>query len=115
MSPPLARAEILHLRHRVDPPIPTTMGPVRNRPALLLRLEDADGAEGWGEIWCNFPPEGDLHRARLAANLLPAALAGLNADSERPFDTVRHRLHRIALQAGEPGPASQINLTRGGG
>lgn len=108
MSPPITRAEILHLRHRVDPPVPTTMGPLTHRPALLLRLEDADGTHGWGEIWCNFPPGGDLHRARLAANVLPAALAGISAETEQPFDLVRHRLHRVALQAGEPGPVSQI-------
>ncbi|MHA3976940.1 mandelate racemase/muconate lactonizing enzyme family protein [Halovulum sp. GXIMD14794] len=104
----IARAEILHFRHRVDPPIPTTMGPVTNRPALLIRLEDSEGAEGWGEVWCNFPPDGDLHRARLAANLLPAVLPELTSETKEPAALIRKRLHRVALQAGEPGPVSQI-------
>ncbi len=108
MAPPLARLDVLHFRHPLAEPIPSVMGPLRNRPALLLRIEDAEGACGWGEIWCNFPPDGDLHRARLAANVLGGALAGLDADTPDPFDRIRARLHRLALQAGEPGPVSQI-------
>lgn len=108
MSPPVTRLEILHFRHALPHPVPTVMGPLRHRPAILLRLEDAEGAHGWGEIWCNFPPDGDLHRARLAGHVLPAALAGLTADSDGVFETVSRRLHRLAIQAGEPGPVAQI-------
>lgn len=106
MPPRLTRAQIFHFRHMLERPIPSTMGPFRCRPAVLLRLEDEDGAFGWGEIWCNFPPDGDLHRVRLAANVLPSALA--DVPLERAFDTIAQRLHRIALQAGEPGPVAQI-------
>ena len=109
MSAPLARVEVLHFRHALPEPVPTTMGPLTHRPAILLRAEDTDGAVGWGEIWCNFPPGGDLHRARLAANVLGAALAGVDADTPEPFNLVRQRLHRLALQAGEPGPVSQVS------
>lgn len=105
----LARAEIFHYRHWLARPIPSTMGPFSCRPAILLRLEDADGAAGWGEIWCNFPPDGDLHRSRLAANVLPAALARLEVTAGNgPFAQTAARLHRIALQAGEIGPVAQI-------
>lgn len=108
MSSLLARIEIFHFRHALEKPVPTVMGPLRHRPALLLRVEDRDGAEGWGEIWCNFPPDGDLHRARLAANVLGAAVEGLGAHTLDPFEHARRRLHRLALQAGEPGPVAQI-------
>lgn len=109
MSIRLVRADIFHYRYKLAQPIPSTMGPFSCRPAILLRLEDADGAHGWGEIWCNFPPDGDLHRARLAANVLPAALAGLDATARNgPFAQIAARLHRIALQAGEIGPVAQI-------
>ncbi len=103
----LAKLEIYHFRHPLVQAITTVMGPMTHRPALLLRIEDAEGAEGWGEIWCNFPPGGDLHRARLAINVLPHALAGLEAD-ETPFETIRTRLRRLAIQAGEPGPVAQL-------
>jgi D-galactarolactone cycloisomerase len=108
MTSPLTRVEIVHFRHALPTPVPTVMGPLRHRPAILLRVEDADGAHGWGEIWCNFPPDGDLHRARLAAHVLPSALAGLTADSQGVYATVSRRLHRLAIQAGEPGPVAQI-------
>ena len=106
MKTPLARLEILHFRHALPQVVPTVMGNLGHRPALLLRIEDAQGGFGWGEVWCNFPPDGDLYRARLAYNVLGAALAGL--DVESPFDHVRRRLHRLSLQAGEPGPVTQI-------
>ena len=108
MSVALARLEILHFRYTLPHPVPTAMGPLRHRPALLLRLEDDEGAEGWGEIWCNFPPDGDLHRARLAANVLGAALQGVDTGTSGLFDLVRSRLHRLVLQAGEPGPVAQV-------
>jgi D-galactarolactone cycloisomerase len=75
---------------------------------LILRIEDADGAEGFGEIWCNFPQPGAEYRARLAAAVLPAALAVSNDDPFAAWTVVRNRLHRLALQAGEQGPADQI-------
>lgn len=108
MTAPLARLEIFHFRHALAEPVPTVMGPLRHRPAILLRIEDRDGAFGWGEIWCNFPPDGDLHRARLAENVLAGALDGLSDDADQPFLTMRRRLHRLAIQAGEPGPVAQV-------
>lgn len=108
MSIALIRATIHHFRHELPVPIPTVMGPMTARPALLLRVEDAEGAHGWGEIWCNFPPDGDFHRARLASRILPAALAGMTADTPDPFAEILRRLHRLIIQCGEPGPVAQI-------
>lgn len=109
MSAKLARLEIIHFRYALPTPVPTAMGPLRHRPALLLRLEDSEGFFGWGEIWCNFPPDGDLHRARLALNVLGAALSGLEVATDKPFEAIRRRLRRLVLQAGEPGPVAQIS------
>jgi L-alanine-DL-glutamate epimerase-like enolase superfamily enzyme len=108
MPAALTRATIHHFRHDLPAPIPTVMGPMTARPALLLRVEDAEGAHGWGEIWCNFPPDGDFHRARLAARVLPAALAGMTAETADPFAEILRRLHRLIIQCGEPGPVAQI-------
>lgn len=108
MPPPITRVQIFHFRHRLKVPVPTGIGPLTARPAILLRLEDAEGAEGWGEIWCNFPPDGDRHRAQLAAHVLPRALSGLTADTAEPFALVAARLHRLAIQTGEYGPVNQI-------
>ena len=78
MSAALTHAVIYHFRHELPVPVETVMGALTARSCVLLRLEDAEGAHGWGEIWSNFPPDGDYHRARLAAKILPAALAGLS-------------------------------------
>ncbi|MEM8665631.1 MAG: mandelate racemase/muconate lactonizing enzyme family protein [Pseudomonadota bacterium] len=105
----LARVIVHHFRHALTPPVTTVMGPMTNRPAILVEVEDEEGATGFGEVWCNFPPDGDLHRARLAANVLPAALGSV--DTNAPFKTfgiVRSFLDRLAIQAGEPGPIDQV-------
>lgn len=105
----LAEIEISCLRYPLRAPMQTVFGPVDARPALIVRIVDRDGAEGWGEIWCNFPQVGAEYRARLAALVAPHALAGLDpGQPELSFATLRARLHRLSLQAGEPGPADQI-------
>jgi L-alanine-DL-glutamate epimerase-like enolase superfamily enzyme len=107
--PQPARVDIHCFRYRLPQPMQTVFGPVDARPALVLRVEDDEGASGWGEIWCNFPQPGAEYRARLAALVVPGALAGLEASEPRSaFATIRQRLNRLALQAGEPGPADQI-------
>ena len=62
---PLARAEIFVFRAPIATPVRTSFGVMHDRPAVLLRLEDADGAHGWGEAWCNFPACGDRKSTRL--------------------------------------------------
>ena len=109
-APRLARLEIFCLRHRLEEPLRTVFGQLDSRPALLVRLEDAEGAEGWGEIWCNFPPSGAEYRANLAASMLKPALSCIDAgEPGKAFNTVRGRLHSLALQAGEGGPCDQIS------
>jgi D-galactarolactone cycloisomerase len=103
------KVDIHCLRFPLAKPMHTVFGAVTSRPALILRIEDHEGAEGWGEIWCNFPQPGADYRARLAEAVIPGALSGV--DISRPgtaFTTIRARLHHLALQAGEPGPADQI-------
>jgi len=106
---PLARLEIHCFRYRLARPLVTVFGTVEARPALILRIEDADGAAGYGEIWCNFPAPGAEYRARLAAAVLPGVLSRLDGGADGvTFAAVRRQLHALALQADEPGPADQI-------
>ncbi len=105
----ITRIEINCFRYPLKQPLKTVFGVVESRPALTLRIEDSDGAEGYGEIWCNFPQPGAEYRARLAASVLPGALKGISStDPFAAWAILRERLHRLALQAGEPGPADQI-------
>ncbi len=106
----LARVQIFCYRYPLERPLETVFGQVNSRPSLIYRIEDEEGAFGFGESWCNFPVPGAEYRARLAAAVLPNAMIGLLADKpERVFATVRQRLNTIALQAGEPGPVDQIS------
>ena len=101
--------EIHCFRYPLEVPLETVFGRVTSRPALVLRVEDEEGAFGWGEIWCNFPQPGAEYRARLAAATVATALDGLDTGApEGAFYHIRARLHGLALQAGEPGPADQI-------
>jgi L-alanine-DL-glutamate epimerase-like enolase superfamily enzyme len=92
----------------LDVPVATSFGTMRDRPALLVRVTDADAAHGWGEVWCNWPASAAEHRIRL----LTKDLAELVLD--RPFATVpecfavmSERVEIKALQSGEPGPYAQ--------
>ena len=44
-------------------PLPASFGVMDARSTLLVRLTDAEGRVGWGEVWCNFPTFGNRHRA----------------------------------------------------
>lgn len=108
-NPTVSHIEILRFSRPINPPVRTAFGNMDARPCILVRLEDDQGVEGWGEIWCNYPPGGAEYRARLASRILGDALIGLPADAPAATSTtVGSRLHKLALQAGEPGPIAQI-------
>src|ERR1700749_722764 len=66
----IERVEAKVVRTPIEVPIRTSFGVMRDRPALFLKLTDRDGAEGFGEVWCNFPSVGAEHRARLAQEVI---------------------------------------------
>ena len=89
-------------------PVVTSFGTMTDRPMLLVRIEDSDGAVGWGEAWCNFPSVGAEHRARLVESVLGPLLAGADvADPAEAFATLTARTAVLAIQSGEMGPLAQ--------
>ena len=73
--------------------------------ALLVRVRDADGVEGWGEVWCNFPRFGLRHRARIVSEVFAPLLAGRSFASPADAWAAMNASSRLlALQSGEPGP-----------
>jgi len=78
---------------------------MRDRPAVFVRVEDSDGAEGWGEVWCNFPDCGAEHRAKLLKSVF-APLA-IGSDPARVTQELTARTAVLAIQSGEPGPVHQ--------
>lgn len=105
----LERIEVFVFRAPADPPVQTSFGIMRDRPALLLRAIADDGAEGWGEVWCNFPTVGAEHRARMALTYLPPLACGPQwASPQACFEALTEKLAVLAIQCGEPGPLAQI-------
>jgi len=77
-------------------------------PAVLIRLEDTDGAHGWGEAWCNFPACGAEHRARLLETVIvPLVLGKTYVGPGDAFSELARQTAVLALQADEPGPLAQ--------
>ena len=96
------------LRWPVRVPVRTSFGVMHDRPALLVRVEDDEGAFGWGEAWCNFPSCGAEHRARLIETVLAPLVVGRSFASARAaFDELSARTAVLAVQSGEPGPIAQ--------
>ena len=109
-APPaaIARVEAHVLRWPVRVPVRTSFGTMHDRPAVLVRVEDVDGAFGWGEAWCNFPSCGAEHRARLVESVLAPLLAGRAfASPQSAFRELSERTAVLAIQSGEPGPIAQ--------
>ena len=107
-APPIARVEVHVLRWPVAVPVRTSFGVMHDRPAVLVRIEDADGAFGWGESWCNFPSCGAEHRARLIETVLAPLVVGRAFESpEAAFLELSRKTAVLAIQSGEPGPMAQ--------
>lgn len=105
----IERINVDVFRAPVTRPVATSFGVMRDRPAVFVRIEDSDGAFGWGEIFANWPSAGAEHRARLLlediANLVLGR--GVGAPGELWAGLTRET-HVRALQCGEWGPFRQV-------
>lgn len=92
----------------LDVPVETSFGIMRDRPMVLVELEDDDGFCGWGEVWCNFPAVGAEHRARLIDSVLAPLLIGQQIQNPtEAFDRLTAKTAVLALQSAEAGPFAQ--------
>jgi D-galactarolactone cycloisomerase len=95
-------------RYPLSTPVVTSFGRMNDRQAVFVRAEDEDGAHGWGEVWCNFPPAGAEHRARLINGILAPMFAGRSIEHpSEMFDYLTAATSVMALQSGEQGPFAQ--------
>src|SRR5699024_1512721 len=104
----LRRVDTFVLRAPVTVPVRTSFGVMHDRPALIVRIEDAEGVHGWGEVWCNFPACGAEHRAQLIDTVFAPRLLGRRFNS--PADATASLLrdtHTLRLQTREDGPFDQ--------
>lgn len=104
----IARVETFVYRVPIEQPVITSFGIMHDRPAVLVRVEDTDGAVGWGEVWSNFPACGAEHRARLVETALAPPLLGTEyAGPADAFASLERKTRALALQSGEWGPLAQ--------
>jgi D-galactarolactone cycloisomerase len=105
----VARVEARIVRTPVAIPVRASFGMMRDRPAVYLRVTDADGAHGFGEVWCNFPSVGAEHRGRLAQEVIgPILIESGERELKSVFAYLMQRLHVMAIQSGEWGPFRQV-------
>ncbi|MCZ2097188.1 MAG: hypothetical protein LC121_13200 [Anaerolineae bacterium] len=95
-------------RAHCEVPVRTSFGVMHDRPAVLVRVRDSDGAQGWGEIWCNFPGVGADHRAALVRTVIAPLLTGAVLEFPSALSgSLQRRLEVLAIQSGEFGPIAQ--------
>jgi L-alanine-DL-glutamate epimerase-like enolase superfamily enzyme len=101
----ISRVELYLFRAAIREPIRASFGIIPARTALLVRVEDHDGAFGWGEVWCNFPPRGMESKALLLESIIvPTALGRRWSSPTEAWLDLTSRLRRNTLQSAEPGP-----------
>lgn len=105
----IERINVDVFRAPVTRPVATSFGVMRDRPAVFVRIEESDGAFGWGEIFANWPSAGAEHRARLLIEDMADLVLGrgVGAPGELWSDLTR-QTHVRALQCGEWGPFRQV-------
>jgi L-alanine-DL-glutamate epimerase-like enolase superfamily enzyme len=92
----------------LDQPVVTSFGTMRARWALWVCVRDVDGVEGWGEVWCNFPESGALHRCRLLQEVFTPLLPALGGDDPAQLSAqIAARTRILRLQSAEYGPLDQ--------
>ncbi|GAA4224005.1 L-alanine-DL-glutamate epimerase-like enolase superfamily enzyme [Sagittula marina] len=105
----IARIEAWACRSPIAEPVATSFGIMRNRPAVFVRVEDDDGAFGWGEVFANWPAAGAEHRVNLLADDVAPLVLGQAADDPAAlFQKLEDQLYIRALQCGEFGPFRQV-------
>src|SRR5690242_4540151 len=103
----LARLEAHVFRTPIQQPVRTSFGIMTERAAVFVRVEDGEGAHGWGEIWCNFPNAAAEHRALLFADVLAPRILGKSL--EEPvvlWNELDRALHVLRVQTGDAGAFS---------
>ena len=78
------------------------LGTMPTRPALLVRIKDTSGCFGWGEVWANFPPRANIHKAHIIEDVVAEHLKGFAfADPREVENALREKLSVFFLHVGQ--------------
>jgi D-galactarolactone cycloisomerase len=106
-SATLARVEAHVFHAPIKEPVRISFGTMSERVAVFVRIEDSDGARGWGEIWSNFPTASAEHRALLFTDIVaPRALGKSLDDPAALWAEIDRGLHVLRVQSGDAGALS---------
>ncbi len=102
--PTLARLQTFVLRAPVATPVVAAFGALTERVSVLVRVEDSEGAHGWGDIWSNVPSLAAPYRAELLDRTIgPMALGQPVDDPVALWSGLDRRLATLRLQSGDEG------------
>lgn len=108
LEAPIDRLEAFVFRVPLKVPRINSFGKMTHRTALVVRLIDTDGAEGWGECFCNWPSFAAEHRYRILTELLAPRLEGRKfASPAEVTQFLASQIRVLRIQADEPGPFDQ--------
>lgn len=98
----IAKVDVVPLRAQGGVSPKMALGTMPTRPALLVRIEDTSGCFGWGEVWANFPPRANIHKAHLIEDVVAQHLHGFSYSDPREVDTaLRDLLSVFFLHVGQ--------------
>jgi L-alanine-DL-glutamate epimerase-like enolase superfamily enzyme len=109
VQPPtvIRRIDTFLYRAKVSKPVVSTITTLDRRVALLVRVEDGDGAFGWGEIYATMPTYGAEHRVQTLHKLLaPLVIGKAIARPAECWQMLTQKTYAMAIQTGELGPIS---------
>jgi L-alanine-DL-glutamate epimerase-like enolase superfamily enzyme len=87
----------------------TSFGKLRDRPCVIVEVEDSDGARGWGEAWCNFPAFAAERRGVFVKDVVAPMLVGSRIEEPGAAARLLDRAFGIqAIQAGEQGLLASV-------
>lgn len=105
----VARIQAWSLRGPIETPVQTSFGLMQDRPGVLVRIEDTDGAYGFGEVFANWPTAGAEHRVNLLEkDVAPLVLGQSYASPDAMFYDLNDRTRIRAFQCAEHGPFAQV-------
>jgi len=98
----LAGLSVIPLRAEGGVSPKMALGSMPTRPALLIRLQDTSGCYGWGEVWANFPPRANIHKAHILEDVIASHLNNLTfVDPREVNEVLRSKLSTYFLHIGQ--------------
>ena len=110
----IASVEATAYRVPIANPIKVSFGTFRDRPVVLVRVVDTDGAVGWGEAWCNWPAVGAEHRARLVNDFADRLVGRTFEEPAQAFQMLTQQLEVLVVVGGHDLGAARLGRERGG-